>query len=153
MRALLALVAISAIGCAHSKIPQTNIDDTPENREILEIVTTYKNAMESLDADAIISLVSPRYFENNGNTDRGDDYDYAQLREQLARDFDRTKRIQLLLRIDNIVVEEDKAYAYIQFTYRAQSEYPAGMKWKTDSDKTRIEFENSDGKWLIIAGL
>ena len=36
-------------GCAHSKIPMTTIDDTEENREILQIVKEYHKALESLD--------------------------------------------------------------------------------------------------------
>ena len=137
MRRLFCLLApIFIFGCAHSKIPNTNIADTVENRAILSIVENYAQAMESLDSDAVLSLVSPRYYEDNGNSDKSDDYDFEELKVKLAEDFKRTKKIQLELRVDEIVIEEQKAYAYIFYTYRAQSVYPSGTKWNTDSDRS-----------------
>jgi hypothetical protein len=74
MRSVLGtLIALGLVGCAHDKIPLTNIDDTEENREILQVVQEYHKALESLDADAILQLVSPRYFEDNGNLEANDD--------------------------------------------------------------------------------
>jgi len=141
------------LGCAHSKIPNTNIADTDENRAILSVVDNYAQAMESLDSDAVLNLVSPRYYEDNGNSDKSDDYDFVELKDKLSKDFKRTKKIQLELRVDEIVVEDQKAYAYIYYTYRAQSEYPSGTKWNTDSDRSRIVFEQKDGRWLMLSGL
>jgi hypothetical protein len=157
VRAALAAVLLvaSAAGCAHSKIRGSNIDDTEENRTILKLVDQYQQAMESLDSDAVLTLVSPRFFEDNGNTDREDDYDYEGLKSSLEEQFKITKRLQVELRVDNIKVEDEdgKAYAFLHYTYRAQSEYPSGRKWKTDSDRVRVEFERRDGKWLILSGL
>ena len=147
------LLPVLMLGCAHSKIPNTNIADTEENREILSVVENYTKAMESLDADAVLSLVSPRYFEDNGNSDKADDYDYDELKDKLSKEFKRTKKIQLEMRIDDVVVEEMVAYAYIYYTYRAQSEFPTGTKWNTDSDRSRIVFERHNGRWLMLAGL
>jgi len=153
MRFLLCLLISAFVGCAHSRIPNTSIADTEENRTILALVEDYTKAMENLDSAAVLSLVSPRYYEDNGNSDKSDDYDYRELKEKLAQEFERTKKIQLEMRVDNIVIEEKKAYAYIYYTYRAQSEYPTGLKWSTDSDRSRIVFEQTNGRWLMVAGL
>jgi ketosteroid isomerase-like protein len=154
MRRLLCLIVpVFMLGCAHSKIPNTNIPDTKENRAILNVVDNYAQAMESLDSDAVLNLVSPRYFEDNGNTDKSDDYDFNELKDKLSQDFKRTKKILLELRVDEIVVEKERAYAYIYYQYRAQSEYPTGVKWNTDSDRSRIVFERQDGRWLMLSGL
>lgn len=139
--------------CAHTKIPNTMIDDTDENRMILEVVEGYRRAVESLDSDAVLKLVSPTFYEDNGNTDKTDDYDFRGLQDTLRAQFDATKKIQLEMRVDDVVVEENKAYAFVYYTYRAQSDYPSGTKWKTDSDRSRFEFENQAGKWLIISGI
>jgi hypothetical protein len=139
--------------CAHSKISGTEIDDTPENREILSIVEEYHRAVERRDADAVLALVSPRFYEDNGNTDRADDYDFNGLKTTLSTDFARTKAMQLEIRVDDIQVEEDSAFAELFYTFRAQNEYPSGLQWDTGSDRTRIRFERRDGKWLIVAGL
>lgn len=150
--ALICALAVSA-ACAHAKIGRTNIDDTPANREILNIVEEYQRAMERRDADAVLALVSPRYYEDNGNTDRADDYDFNGLRSSLGKDFNRTKAMQLEVRIDDIKVEKDTAYAEVYYTYRAQNEYPSGLQWDTGSDRTRLRFERQDGRWLIVAGM
>lgn len=154
-RLALALALVATSACAHSKIPQTSIDDTEENREILQLVQEYQRAMEGRDSAAVLALVSPRFYEDNGNIDRADDYDYRGLVDQLGKDFERTKAMQLEVRVDAIEVEEESAFAEIYYTYRAHNEYPAGLQWDTGTDRTRLRFERSKdgGKWLIVGGL
>jgi hypothetical protein len=152
---VLGLIASGLIGCAHNKIPLTNIDDTEENREILQIVKEYHKALESLDADAVLSLVSPRYFEDNGNLEAADDYDFDGLRKTLREDFKRTRSMKVNIRVDAIEVDDEteKAWAELYYQIHAQNDYPSGTKWETGSDRTRLRFERVDGRWLIIAGL
>jgi|SRR5687767_9667661 len=142
-------------GCAHGKIPLTNIEDTEENREILQIVREYHKALESLDADAILSLVSPRYFEDNGNLEAEDDYDFDGLRQALREDFKRTRSMKVNIRVDAIEVDDEteRAWAELYYQIHAQNEYPSGTKWETGSDRTRLRFERVQGRWLIVAGL
>ncbi len=149
------LVLIGLCACAHDKIPLTNIDDTDENREILDVVKEYHKALESLDADAVLHLVSPRYFEDNGNLDAADDYDFEGLRKTLQEDFKRTRALKVNIRVDAIEVDDeaDRAWAELYYQIHAQNEYPSGLKWETGSDRTRIRFERVGGKWFIIAGL
>src|SRR5688572_22973385 len=149
------LIACGLIGCAHGKIPLTNIDDTDENREILAIVKEYHKALESLDADAILSLVSPRYFEDNGNLEAHDDYDFDGLRKTLRDDFKRTRALKVNIRVDAIEVDDEteRAWAELYYQVHAQNEYPSGTKWESGSDRTRLRFERVQNKWLIIAGL
>lgn len=151
----LAGLALLGSGCAHGTIPGTEIEDTEENRKIIQLVEEYKSAVESLDTDAILALVSPNFYENNGNIDSDDDYDKKGLEKNLRENFERTKRIQLIVRIDDVQVEEDEGSAFAELYYRirAHNEYPSGMKWETGSDRTRIEFERVGDKWMIVAGL
>lgn len=155
-RQLLFAVAIASLaGCAHRTIPLTDIEDTEENREILDLVKDYHRALESLDADAVLSLVSPRYFEDNGNTDAGDDYDFEGLKKSLQDDFSRTRAIKLNIRVDAIEVDDEarRAWAELYYQIHAQNEYPSGLKWESGSDRTRLRFERVDGRWMIVAGL
>ncbi len=147
--------ALLIAGCAHGKIPQTNIDDTDENRELLKIVETYHRAIEARDVDALVSLLSPRYYEDNGNTNSEDDYSLVGLKTGISSEFESTKDLQLKLRVDSIEIDEneDKAFVYVFYTIRAQTEFPAGTKWKTATDRARFEFERKDGRWLLLAGI
>jgi hypothetical protein len=151
----LLLPSLMAGACAHGKIPLTNIDDTEENRAILDLVKEYHRALENLDAAAVLSLVSPRYYEDNGNTDARDDYDFAALRQSLEDDFKRTKALKLNIRVDAIEVDDEAASAWAELYYQihANNEYPSGTKWESGSDRARIRFERIDGRWLIVAGL
>lgn len=156
MRHLLSalLFASLASACAHAKIRNTDIDDTPENRDVLALVEEYKKAVESLDADAVLALVSPDFYEDNGNTDSADDYDFDGLKTNLRASFDRTKTMQLILRVDAVEVEKDTAYAEVYYEFRAHNEYPSGTKWDTGTDRTRLQLVRTPaGFWRIIAGI
>ena len=127
----LAAVSLALVtGCAHAKIPRTDIDDTEENRAILSVVEEYKRAVEALDTDAVLALVSPRFYEDNGNSDAADDYDYDGLRVGLSEDFKRTKALQLDVRVDAIEVEEEEGSAFAELYYqiRAHNAYPSGRQ-------------------------
>ncbi|MBX2812016.1 MAG: nuclear transport factor 2 family protein [Myxococcales bacterium] len=147
--------ALTLTSCAHAKIADTEIKDTPENREVLAFVEQFRQAVENLDAEAVLALVSPDFFyEDNGNTDSSDDYGYEGLRSNLVRNFDRTQALQLKLRIDAVEVKEDSAYAELYFEYRAHNRYPAGDKWDTSTDRTRLQLvRDPEGQWRISGGL
>ncbi|MBK6686719.1 MAG: nuclear transport factor 2 family protein [Deltaproteobacteria bacterium] len=154
MRSVVLFAAFLGLaGCAHSKIPLTNIDDTDENRQILTIVDEYHRAMENLDATAVLALVSPSFYEDNGNTNANDDYDLEGLKTNLTAEFQRTKALQLQLRVDAIQVEDNQAYAELYYVVRAHNNYPAGDKWETGTDRTRLQFERVGDRWLITSGL
>lgn len=148
-------MAFALAACAHGKIPDTNIEDTEENRSVLRLVRAYEAAVESLDADAVLALVSSDFYEDNGNTDASDDYGYEGLAVNLRAGFERTRALQLALRIDAIDVEDDEAYAELYYEYRAKVEYPAGPRWDTGTDRFRLKLrrENEDDAWRIVSGL
>ncbi|MCA9555953.1 MAG: nuclear transport factor 2 family protein [Myxococcales bacterium] len=151
LTALLGALTLSA--CAHGTIPGTEIEDNDANRGILKLVEEYKQAVERMDVAAVMALVSPRFYEDNGNVDTSDDYDYKGLETNLRANFEHTKAIQLMLRVDDVKVEADEAYAELYYQIRAHADYPSGPKWETGSDRTRLRFEKVDDRWLIVAGL
>lgn len=148
-------LALLGAGCAHDKIRGTHIDDTPENREIVDLVSAYHRAVEARDADAVLAMVSNRFFEDNGNTDRSDDYDKRGLADTLKADFERTKALTLDIRVDEVLVDDETQHAdaFILFSVRGQAELPAGNMWKTMTDRSRIRFAREGDKWLIVSGL
>lgn len=147
--------ALLVASCAHSKIPNTTIDDTPQNREILKVVEGYHRALESRDGEALLALVSPRYFEDNGNVTPDDDYDIEQLRKGIREEFEHTPKIQLNLKVEDIFVDEEKdtAHAFVLYELRAQTDFPSGTKWKTSSERARFVFERRNNRWLLLSGI
>lgn len=148
-------LALTLNACAHAKIADTDIKDTPENREVLDFVEEYRVAVESLDPNAVLALVSPDFFyEDNGNSDSSDDYDYQGLKTQLQRSFQRTRTMQLNLRVDAVEVENDSAFAELYYEFRAHNQYPSGNKWDTGTDRTRLQLIRSpEGQWRIAGGI
>jgi ketosteroid isomerase-like protein len=142
-----------SVACAHAKIPETQLDDTPENREVLDVMSAYQRAFEGRNADKILELISPTFYEDNGNTDVADDYDRGGLADSLRKEFERTKKVQLELRIDDIQVDDGQASAFVFYTLRAQNDFPAGEKWQTTTDRARVQLEKQDGRWLIRSGI
>ena len=119
----------------------------------LQPVFDRRQAVERMDVAAVMALVSPRFYEDNGNVDTSDDYDYKGLETNLRANFEHTKAIQLMLRVDDVKVDADEAYAELYYQIRAHADYPSGPKWETGSDRTRLRFEKVDDRWLIVAGL
>ncbi len=152
---LAASLAVALVGCAHDKIRGTQIDDTAENREIVDLVSAYHRAVEARDADAVLAMVSSRFYEDNGNTDRADDYDKRGLADSLKADFDRTKALTLEIRVDDVVIDDEAEHAdaFILFSVRGQAELPTGSTWKTLTDRSRLRFAKEGGKWMIVSGI
>mgnify|MGYP002397210051 CR=1 FL=1 len=151
MRAALGMLLLAS--CAHGTIENSDIKDTEENRAIVAAVQDYKDAMESLDADAVLSLLSESYYEDNANISENDDYDYAQLQQKLHAEFDRTEVLKLTIRVDAVEVEDSTAWAEVYYDLRARLSYPSGIKWETASDRTRLRFKYEQERWKLVSGL
>ncbi|MCK5688922.1 nuclear transport factor 2 family protein [Myxococcota bacterium] len=159
-RILFALLALSIFpflslsGCAHQTIAGTSIIDTEENRQIVDSLKAYRDALQKLDADAIIALVSPKYFEDSGTPSPKDDYGYAEFRDQiLPRSMAAADEIHLSFDIHEVIVKETIAWADIRYSSRAKLKLPAGSMWDSHQEFNRITFVLEDGKWKIISGL
>ena len=141
-------------GCAHATIPGTQVSDTPPNREIYSALKEVKIALESRDADRLLALVSPHYFEDNGTPDSKDDYGFLELRESLIKEaLETAKDISLSVQLYDIEVDGEHAWADLRYTSRARLELPSGRLWDSHRDFDRIEFVREDGRWLIVRGL
>jgi hypothetical protein len=82
---LLVSATVAAAGCARSVIPNTDVDDSAENREVVEFIERYRLAVEERNVGRILSLCSERYFDDNGTPGGQDDLDYEGLQGKLAR--------------------------------------------------------------------
>ena len=140
--------------CAHSNIPGTEVPDTSENREIVEVLETMRQAVEGRDLAKLRALVSTEYFEDMGTPDPRDDYGYAELTSKvLPQSFERTEEMYVTFRVFDVVVEGDEAHADLQYSSRARLTLPSGDKWDSHQEFNRVKLQRSADKWLIVAGL
>lgn len=149
--------ALGAASCAPSMIPGTNVEDTAENRAVIDFLGKYRRAVVERSPDAVVGLTTADYFEDNGTVDQNDDYGRDALRAKLKANFDRTKEIQLEIIVQQIERPEgDSGPVRVAFRYnqRALVAFPAGDKWITVTDVNRVELRPDDAAgYLIASGL
>lgn len=160
---VLALCALAFAGCKPRLLPGTTVEDTAENRRLVEFVAAYEQAIERRSADSVVALCAPDYFEDNGTVDQGDDYGADELKALLEADFAKTKEIQLEILVQNVSEPEGakEPLVYLDYRYkqRALVSLPAGDKWITTSDVNRLvlreddEADEATSRYQIVSGL
>lgn len=144
--ALLAAFAVLAVGCATRYIPNTQIRDTKDNREILEIVRKYKNAFEAQDAQAIAALASPRYLDPRDNVS------YETLISDLEKDFELVRQVQLDIAVRRINIERDTATVDYFYSANALIRSEGEDRWRTHTDDNRMTLVYDEGNWRVVSG-
>jgi hypothetical protein len=91
---LLLAAVLVATACGQSFIPNTDVQDSAENRHIIEFCEEYRRAVERRNVALLFSLAHPSYYEDGGNIDASDDIDYAGLREFLDSKFKEARAIR-----------------------------------------------------------
>jgi len=153
-RHVMAFAAAGFLACAHSMIQGTQVRDTPDNRQVLTVVHKAMAALRERDMTALLALISPRYFEDNGTADQGDDYGYQQLKDKILPEITKlAQEVQIDVEVQDIAVEGDRARADVRYQSRAQLALPAGTKWDSNKEFNRIELVREGGGWLIVGGL
>ncbi len=151
--ALLPFAALAALACSPHRIPGTQVRDSPENRAVYDVVESYRQAMEKRDANAVLALVAPDYFDGAGTPEPEDDLDRARLQQTLPQDLAKAETVRLSFTIRKIEVQGDSAEAELFFDeyYRVQT--PNGVVPRRDSDVHRMKLHKVDGAWRIASGL
>ena len=149
------LVSIALmVGCAHSTIPGTDIQDTEDNRSVLKVLDQLQKALQARDSDTVISLVSPTYFEDMGTIDNRDDFGFEELRDSiLNQNIEKIAELYLKIDVHDVQVEGDQAFIDIRYRTRAKLSLPSGSTWTQDSDFSRVSFAREQGRWLVVSGL
>jgi hypothetical protein len=150
---LLASFVLTA--CAPGLIAGTEIEDTPDNREIVALVDSYRKAVEERDESTLLRLVSRRYAENASTTDTSDDdYGYGTLTEQvLPQLHDNVKEVQYRVQLRRVGHDADHAYAEFEFMARFLFTEGGRERWQALNDFNRLDFVREDGAWKIESGL
>ncbi len=140
-------------GCSKYYIPNTDVEDTEENREIIAFCELYRRALERKDIAALFELASPAYYEDGGNVDASDDIDYAGLREYLVNEFGDATAIRYEVRYRRVVKEED--YVFIDYTYSGSFRLPSedGETWERAVEENRLELVFEEDSFRIVAGM
>jgi len=142
-------------GCSKYYIPNTDVEDTDDNRKIVAFCEQYRRALERKDVAALLDLASPNYYEDGGNVDASDDIDYAGLREYLLQKFEDASAIRYEIRYRRITKDEE--YVLVDFTYSGSFRLPStdgDEKWRSTVAENRIELvPHGEEGYKIVAGM
>lgn len=151
---LAGLACALLFGCATKKIPNTRVDDTESNRQVIEFVEKYRKAVEQRDVPVLLSMASKYYFDDMGTTAGDDDIDYDGLREGLARL--RTDVLSARYQISYrglSEVADNRVWVDLLYTGWFKISTPEGSQWQRRLEPHRVILSREDGKLKIISGM
>jgi hypothetical protein len=151
---LITAFAIAGGGCSKAFIPNTDVEDTGENRGIIVFCETYRHALEDRNVGQLLKLMSPGYFEDGGNTKSEDDADYDRIREFLTGPFLKTTGIRYEIRYRRVTVTETN-HIYVDYTYAAAWKLPGvkGDEWHHQVADNRLDLVHDGDSFKIVSGM
>ena|SRR5688572_14722627 len=151
---LLLGLAVVGVGCSKSYIPNTDVEDTSENKKVIAFCEEYRHAVEDKDVGRLLKLVSPRYYEDGGNTNAEDDIDYDGLKDYLTSTFTKTQTIRYEIRYRKVTFNENKK-VFVEYSYSASYRIPGlkGEEWKHTVADNRLELIPEGDSFKIVAGM
>ncbi|HEX3769634.1 MAG TPA: hypothetical protein VHV30_02160 [Polyangiaceae bacterium] len=152
----LVMVVLGAItsACGKQYIPNTDVEDTGDNRQVIEFCETYRHALEDKNVAQLVKLMSPGYFEDGGNTKPEDDADYDAIRGFLTGDFLKTTGIRYEIRYRRITFTP-RNHIYIDYTYAAAWKLPGAKndEWHHAVADNRLDLVRDADSFKIVAGM
>jgi hypothetical protein len=150
----LVFVVLPLLACSKQMIPNSDVENTPQNFDVVMFCEKYRHALEDKDVPGLLRLMSPAYFEDGGNTKTDDDADYDKIREFLTGDFLRTNGVRYEIRYRKVTFTETKRI-YVDYTYAAAWKLP-GVKneeWHHKTADNRLELVKDGESFKIVAGM
>lgn len=145
---------LGTVGCSKSYIPNTDVEDSSENRKVISFCEEYRHAVEDKDVGRLLKMASPRYYEDGGNTNAEDDIDFDGLKDYLTATFVKTQTIRYEIRYRKVSVAENKKI-FVEYTYSASYRIPGlkGEEWKHTVADNRLELVQDGEVYKITAGM
>lgn len=140
-------------GCATHYIPNTDVEDTDDNRKLIAFCERYRHAVENKDVAMLLKLAAPRYYEDGGNIDPTDDLDYAGLKAYLTGKFQDATAIRYEIRYRRVA--KDRDLIFVEYTYSASYRIPGvkGEEWRHRVEDNRLELIPYQDEYRIVAGM
>jgi hypothetical protein len=141
-------------GCAREVIPNTDVEDTDFNREVVEFCENYRHAVERRNIALLLKLADPKYYEDGGSIDTSDDLDYAGLKVYLEGKFRDVKAIRYEVRYRDVSRGRNEE-VFVDYTYSASYKIPTpkGDVWRRRVADNRLELKPEKQGYKILAGM
>lgn len=133
---------------------EAQIDDTLQNREAIDVLLQYRNALVRKDFGSLKRLISIKYFDNGGTTNTTvDDYDTTSLPEIFETMAKHTEGIKYKVTLKSVEVKDNIAFVDYEFEYAYAYKVGGEITWDAGIDVNRLELTSENGEWKITSGL
>jgi hypothetical protein len=152
--AALAILAFVASACSKTYIPNTEVEDTSENRKVILFCEEYRHAVEDKNIGKLLALASARYHEDGGNTRGEDDIDFDGLKQYLAGTFMKTTGIRYEIKYRRVQFNEDQS-VFVDYSYAASYRIPGtkGEEWRHTVADNRLKLVAEGDQYKILDGM
>jgi hypothetical protein len=133
---------------------EADIEDTPQNREVLGLILQYRNALVKKDIGALKRLIADDYYDNSGTTDTTrDDYGRERLPEIFEIVANHAEKIEYKVTIKHLEYKRNRAL--VEYEYKYAYKYQVGEKptWDAGVEMNQVELVSNNGTWKIASGL
>lgn len=148
------LVTLAAVACSKTYIPNTDVEDTSQNRQIILFCEQYRHAMEDKNVGQLLKGMSPGYFEDGTNGKNDDNADFDKVRDFLTGNFLKTNGIRYEIRYRRVTITEAD-HVYVDYTYAAAWRLP-GVKsdeWHHKVADNRLDLVRDGESFKIVGGM
>ncbi len=148
------VLLFATAGCARGVIPNTDVEDTEVNREVIGFVEQYRKAVQARDVGKLLALASKDYYDDHGTPDGGDDVDYDALREKLSRWRERVQDARYEIRYRRVHRRGDRVFVDYTFTASYKVLGPDGeSRWERRLADNRLVLVREGGGFKILSGM
>lgn len=154
-RCLLIVGLVSSGGaCSPAVIPNTDVLDTPENRDLITFCERYRRAVELKNIGMLLEMAAPSYYEDGGTLDPTDDMDHAGLADYLRNKYVEAESVRYEIRYRRVSKGRQDRFL-VDFTYSASFRVPtaSGAEWRRKVSENRLEIVPHGEKYLIVSGM
>ena len=147
-------LALSAVGCAHEYLPNTDVEDNEFNRKVVEFCEDYRHAVERRNVGLLMKLADEKYYEDGATIDTSDDLDLAGLKVYLETKFRGVKTIRYEIRYRNVTLGRNNEI-YVDYTYSASYQIPSpkGDVWRRTVADNRLSLIPNGETFRIVSGM
>ena len=140
--------------CATVVIPNTRIEDTGDNREVVEFVEKYRKAIETRNTPALLALASQDYFDDMGTPGGQDDIDYDGLKIVLSRLREEVLGARYQISYRAVTYDTDtRVLVDMLYTGWFRINTSDGPMWRRRLEPHRIVLAREDGGYRILSGM
>ena len=142
------------LSCSKQFVPNTDVEDSPFNRKVIEFCEEYRRAVERRNVGLLLKLADKRYYEDGGNVDPTDDLNYDDLKKYLVERFRSTQAIRYEIRYRRVGRGRNDEI-YVDYTYSASYKMVTedGDVWRRSVADNRLELASKGDTFRILAGM